>query len=112
MRSAQAIAIWLFVRLGLDVALTGDLLEECERGRSAIWYWRQVLIAVWIGIWGAIRDHKALSWRAVATGFAMEYFLLFLYWRVSPMLPQRHMLSIEAWITNSSIILLTQAATG
>ncbi len=41
MRSSHAVAIWLFERLGLDVALTGDLLEECQRGRSAIWYWRQ-----------------------------------------------------------------------
>jgi hypothetical protein len=70
--------IWLFELLDLDVALTGDLLEERARGRSAIWYWRQVLIAVWIGIWSAIRDHKLLALRAVATGFAMEYFNLFL----------------------------------
>ena len=32
MRASHLIAIWLFERLGLDVALTGDLLEECKRG--------------------------------------------------------------------------------
>ena len=77
MRSSHAIAIWLFEHLGLDVALIGDLLEECERGRSAIWYWRQVLIAVWIGILVAIRDHKLLALRAVATGFAIEFLFVF-----------------------------------
>ena len=45
MKSSQAIANWLFERVGLDVALSGDLLEERERRRSAIWYSRQVLIA-------------------------------------------------------------------
>ena len=112
MRSSHAVTIWLIERLGLDVALTGDLLEECQRGRSAIWYWRQVLVAVWIGIWGVIRDHKALTLRAVATGFAMEYLFLFLWDKFSPLLPDRPMLSIDGWITNSSIILLTQATTG
>jgi hypothetical protein len=112
MRSSHAVAIRLFECLGLDVALTGDLLEECARGRSAIWYWRQVLIAVSIGIWGDIRDHKALALRAVATGFAMEFLFLFLWDKFSPLLPDRPVLSIDGWITNSSIILLTQAATG
>ena len=35
----------MFDRLDLDSALAGDLLEERARGRSALWYWRQVVIA-------------------------------------------------------------------
>jgi hypothetical protein len=68
-------------RLGLDVALAGDLLEERARARSAIWYWRQVLIAILIGIWGAIRDHKVLALRAVATGCAANSVWTFLWWK-------------------------------
>jgi len=109
MRSSQSIAIWLFERLGLDVALTGDLLEECERGRSAIWYWRQVLMAVWIGVWRAVRDHKALALRAVATGFATEFLLGYLWSRWGPELP---MFSTVQWITQFLITLVTQVATG
>jgi hypothetical protein len=112
MRSSRAIAIWLFERLGLDDALSGDLLEECKRRRSAIWYWKQVLVALWIGIWGAIRDHKVLALRAVATGFAMEYFYLFLWDKFSPLLPDWSVLSLECVIFNFSLGLLLQATTG
>jgi len=114
MRSSHGIAAWLFDRLDLDVALSGDLLEERERGRSAIWYWRQVVIAVWVGIWGAIRDHKVMALRAVATGFAMEYFFLFL-WEYQSVLFKGHglpLISIVMWIGNLSLVLLTQTTTG
>jgi hypothetical protein len=113
MRRSHAIAIWLFERLRLDPALTGDLLEERARGRSAAWYWRQVLIALWIGFWGAIRDHKLLALRAVATGCATNYLFLLLWWRFLDPLPNPgSMVSIVHWIPGLSIILLTQSATG
>ena len=113
MRSAHAIATWLFERLDMDVALLGDLVEEHER-RSAIWYWRQVLFAVWAGMWSAIRDHRVLALRAVATGFVMEYSLLFLWKHLtSPFngdgLP---MMTIATWAWNLSLVVLTQTATG
>ena len=112
MRSSESIAIWLFERLGLDVALIGDLLEECARGCSAIWFWRQVLIAVWTGTWGAILDHKVLALRAVATGCATNYVFLFLYGRfLQPLLPLG-VGPIRSWITTLSFILLTQSVTG
>ena len=69
MRSAHATVAWVFDRLDLDIALLGDLVEECER-RSAIWYWRQVLFAVWAGMWSAIRDHKVLALRSFTGGAA------------------------------------------
>lgn len=114
MRSSCAIVAWLFDRLDLDVALSGDLMEECERGRSAIWYWRQVLIAVWVGIWGAVRDHKVMALRAVAMGFAMEYFFLFLWEHQTELFRTRGLplISIVMWIGNLSVVLLTQTTTG
>jgi len=114
MRSSRTIAAWLFDRLDLDVALSGDLLEELERGRSAIWYWRQVLIAVWVGILGAIRGHKVMALRAVATGFAMEYCFIFL-WEHQSSLFKSHglpLISIAMWIGNLSLVLLTQTTAG
>jgi hypothetical protein len=109
MRSSHAIAIRLLERLDLDVALTGDLLEECERGRSAIWYWRQVLTAVWIGIWGAVRDHKVLAVRAMATGFAIEASMIFLWNHWGPDLS---IYSLANWIFQFWVVVVTQVATG
>lgn len=113
MRPAHAITAWLFERLDMDIALLGDLVEEREL-RSAIWYWRQVLFAVWAGIWSAIREHKVLAFRAVATGFAMEYSLIFL-WEHQDSLFHTHgmpLTSIAMWIGNLSVVVLTQTATG
>jgi hypothetical protein len=108
MKSSHAIVIWLFERLAVDVALTGDFLEESAQGHSALWYWRQVPIAICAGIWGTIRDHKALALRAVATGMAAE-FLLSKLWMLFPDLP---LFSSEWWIIGSSFFLLLQVAAG
>lgn len=112
MRLSYAAAVWMFERLGFDAALAGDLLEECARGRSTFWYWRQVLIAIWVGIWRAIFDHKVLALRAVATGCAVNSVWLFLWGKFLHIgLPTTPMISIES-IASLLIILLTQAATG
>ena len=71
-----------------------------------------MLVAVWIGIWGAIRDHKLLALRAVATGFAMEYLFILLWDKFSPLLPDWSVLSFECVIFNFSLMLVLQAATG
>jgi hypothetical protein len=39
-------------------ALTGDLAEEFRSGRSAMWYWRQVIGALLIGWLNAMRSHR------------------------------------------------------
>jgi hypothetical protein len=111
MRS-HAIAVWMFERLGLDIALAGDLLEERARGRSAIWYWTQVLAAIWIGIWGAIRDHKVLALRAVATGCAVNYVWVFLWLRFLHIeLSSMPVITMES-VVCLLIMLVTQTATG
>jgi hypothetical protein len=109
MRSAQAIAVWLFELLDLDGALTGDILEERARGRSSIWYWRQVLVAVWAGIWRAVRRHKLCALRAVATGCAIEWLIIFLWNRWGPDLS---IYLVGNWIFQFSAVVVTQVATG
>jgi hypothetical protein len=111
MKSSQASAAWLFDRLDLDVALLGDLVEEAER-RSPIWYWRQVLFAIWAGTWSAIRGHRMLALRAVATGFAMEFLCFFFWGYVGSLLPGRLVLSLESWTINWVFTLLGSVATG
>jgi preprotein translocase subunit SecY len=49
-RQPPTLATWLLTRaVRRNDALVGDLLEEYRRGRSAVWYWRQVLTAVVVG---------------------------------------------------------------
>ena len=46
-KQPPALATWLVKRAARgNEALVGDLVEEFHRGRSAVWYWRQALTAV------------------------------------------------------------------
>jgi hypothetical protein len=51
-RRPPRLAEWLLTRAPgpLTDALAGDLAEEFTRGRSRVWYWRQVLAAVAVGV--------------------------------------------------------------
>ena len=112
MRFSQVPVVWILERLALDSSLTGDLLEERARGCSTIWYWRQVLIAMWTGVWSAILDHKILALRAVATGCAVNALWLFLWSRFLHIgLTSTPEISFES-IASLLIILFTQVATG
>ena len=53
MKSSQppSLATWLLehvVARGRNEALTGDLMEDYNQGRTAAWYWRQVFIAIMV----------------------------------------------------------------
>jgi hypothetical protein len=116
MRTSHAITVWIFDRLDLDGALAGDLLEESARGRSTLWYWRQVLTAIWTGIWSAVFAHKMLALRALATGCAANAVWLFLWMKflhfgLSFPPPYTKPLLMES-IAYFLILLLTQTATG
>jgi hypothetical protein len=68
--SAPAFATWLLQKFRPgDEALLGDLLEQHRNGRSAAWYWRQVIGAIVTGVRKDIRDHPILALRAIATGW-------------------------------------------
>lgn len=63
-KNPPTIASWVLEHLAVgreNEALAGDLLEEFRRGRSASWYWRQVLVAIVIGFAGGLRK----QWPAV-----------------------------------------------
>jgi hypothetical protein len=75
MKSSQppAMATWLLEhsRFGnAGEALTGDLLEEFRHGRSATWYWRQVVLALLAGYGKDVRAHWVLALRASTAGLA------------------------------------------
>jgi hypothetical protein len=72
MKSAKptAIATWLLEHLGNGIkneALTGDLLEELSQGRSAGWYWCQVVVALFTSFSSMLRI------LTVAAGFTIVW---------------------------------------
>ena len=78
MRSSKppAVATWLLEHAGFpttDGIVAGDLLEEYRRGRSAGWYWRQVLAAIIVGWAGVVRRQKMLALRAALFTWAVNY---------------------------------------
>lgn len=61
--SPPVVAAWLLEHLtpGPEKEiLAGDLLEQFRAGRSAGWYWRQVLAAVGIGLMREVRVERSL----------------------------------------------------
>lgn len=70
-------AIWLLrhMRPGKhNQALTGDLVERFQEGRSQGWFWKQVLIAIAVGVLSEIRRRWPQFCYAIA-GLAMPVFL-------------------------------------
>ena len=53
-------------------ALLGDLREERERGRSVLWFGLQILAAILIGSWKAVRANKGAALGAIAAGFGFQ----------------------------------------
>jgi len=70
------LATSLLKRLGRSdghETLIGDLWEEYQRRRSPRWYWRQVLLAMAVGCFQEIRQHKLLAVRAILTALVSWY---------------------------------------
>jgi hypothetical protein len=71
-----AVATWLLKLLGQrNDHILGDLAEEYQAGRSAPWYWRQVIGAIVFGTVSDIRDHKVVTLRALAVGATSVWFV-------------------------------------
>jgi len=49
-------------------SIIGDLVEQYQQGRSRVWYWRQVFIAILVSFVTEIRLHKLLAVRALVIG--------------------------------------------
>ena len=75
---APRVATWLaerFLTSPRRESLIGDLVEQYREGRSATWYWSQVLRAIVVSITEELAAHKLLALRAVAVGMIATYLL-------------------------------------
>ena len=72
------IAKWLLRHLATSrniEAIIGDLDERYGQGRSPVWYWRQVAVAIVVSTFKDIRNHKQLTLRALVVGWFVFWFL-------------------------------------
>jgi hypothetical protein len=71
---APRLATWLLKRMASGPkreSMIGDLIEQYQRERSCVWYWRQVLTAILVGVVHDTRDHKRLAARALVAYFVL-----------------------------------------
>lgn len=95
MKQAKSVALasWLLRHFTFGPhreALTGDLSEELQSGRSASWYWRQVLSAIAVGALRKSRDYLlallfSLAWSALYPAWRLAFARIHL----THLLPQR-----------------------
>jgi hypothetical protein len=89
------VATWLLEHLQSSAnkeSLAGDLFEEYRQGRSRVWYWKQVLAAITVGLCRELVAHPVLALRAIAMALAVRFLYLygvapFLFRAVKPILP-------------------------
>jgi hypothetical protein len=65
-RVPPKLASWLLKRCGFRFhgeSLEGDLFEQYQEGRSRVWYWEQVTVAMWIA---GGRFLRTLPWTGTA----------------------------------------------
>jgi len=61
LKPAPRTATWFLNRFGSNTeieSVLGDLSEQYQRGRGSIWYWRQVLSIVYMGLFREFRSDR------------------------------------------------------
>src|SRR5205823_5571502 len=76
-REAPVVAKWLLRNFGSSPnndAVIGDLDERYRTtAPSRMWYWRQVLLAIFTSAFQEISEHKFLTVRAIFTGWTLLF---------------------------------------
>jgi len=72
------IAAWILRHFGSspnNAALIGDLNERFQRGRTVVWYWRQVAAAIVVSFFQEVWSHKLLIASAVLYGWSFWFYV-------------------------------------
>ena len=70
------IAAWILNRFGPmpeTETIAGDLSEQYLQGRSRLWYWREVTVAMLTGTWSEVKQHGLLLFVAVAVAWIISF---------------------------------------
>ncbi len=92
MTRGPSVSIWFLRHFGCSTkneSIIGDLVEQYQQGRSRVWYWRQVFIAILVSFVTEIRLNKLLAVRALLIGNVLKisslYFLPIAWgWWIGP----------------------------
>jgi hypothetical protein len=61
LRSTPPIATWILNQFGSipdNESAVGDLIEQYQRAKPSIWYWRQALVIVFVGLYREVRRER------------------------------------------------------
>jgi hypothetical protein len=99
-----AVAYWLLRRFAggpTRESLIGDIDEQFARGRSSLWYWRQVMYAISVGITQGLRDHKLLAIRSVLLTWAVVILWVESTWTLYLWVSEKW---VYAWVDRSVVL--------
>jgi hypothetical protein len=78
------IAAWILHRFGPmpeTETIAGDLSEQYQLGRSRLWYWREVIVAILRGTWSEVQQHSLLLLLALLMAWTLNFIW---HWFVTP----------------------------
>src|SRR5947208_7195767 len=105
MRRHEARAVVVMERFAVDGALIGDLVEQHRAGRSALWLWRQTVIAVAARVASTVpSDPRIVGVAAVvgAAALALPYMWMHFLWHYVVMLDTMWYPRSIDWLARSS----------
>jgi hypothetical protein len=74
-RDVPRFAEWLLNSFTSNENMAGDIAERYRQGRSRLWYWRQVLMAIPRSLWREARMGGDFAIRALVTGWGLVMLL-------------------------------------
>jgi hypothetical protein len=79
LRSAPALATWFLKLLCPSPeheSIIGDLVEQYQQGRGRLWYWRQVIVIVFLGLYRRATRPPLIQARRIPVGHAFAVVLV------------------------------------
>jgi hypothetical protein len=82
-------------------ALIADLVEQYQRGRSAMWYWRQVIVAIVVSFSVQAWHQRWFVTGVVALSWLLPYFYTHFVWHWVVVLDQAWYPRVMNWLLES-----------
>lgn len=106
-------AIWILERFGSnDEGLSGDLIQEFGKGRSIAWLFKQVFVAICIGVFDQAWNKKGDTFRALLEGIGLATLLFQLTNLLLMLLPLSPVMSVPRTLVVGSMVLIVYGTIG